>query len=259
MSNIAVTQEGGALRAEVVRSVRVSPHMQRVTLTGADLARLRWRGYDQWVRLFLPGADPGSLDRVPDRMSHGAYARMMAVPASRRPTVRSYTLRSWRPQAVELDIDFVIHGSSGVAAPWAAAATPGDPVVLIDQGCGWPSIHPGRVVLAADETGLPAVLGVLRDLDRSVRGVAFVEVLDLADAQEHQAPTGVDVHWLVRQPGVTVGSLVMAALGDARLPDGDRHGFAVGESRLATGVRRRLVKESGWDREEVTFCGYWKA
>lgn len=37
MSTITVTQEGGPLRVEVVRAERITPHMQRVTFTGADL------------------------------------------------------------------------------------------------------------------------------------------------------------------------------------------------------------------------------
>ena len=66
------------------------------------------------------------------------------------------------------------------------------------------------------------------------------------------------LRWLVRRPDQAPGALVLAELGGVDLPAGDRHAFAVGESALATGVRRHLVRERGWDRSEVTFCGYWK-
>ena len=121
MSNITVSQGDGPMRVQVARSEHISSCIQRVTFTGDDLARLRWRGFDQWVRLFLPTSDPMSLDHVPDRITRGTYARLLTVPARRRPSVRSYTLRAWRPEAGELDIDFVLHGDKGIAGPWAAA------------------------------------------------------------------------------------------------------------------------------------------
>lgn len=257
MSTITVTQEGGPLRVEVVRAEPITPHMQRVTFTGADLDRLHWRGFDQWVRLFLPSADLSGLDQVPQRMTIGSYRKLQALPESRRPTVRSYTLRNWRPETRELDIDFVIHGDSGVAGPWSLAARPGDPAVILDQGCGWPDAR-GHLLIAADETGIPAVLGILRDLPQDARGVAMIEVADLADAQGVNIPEGMDLQWLLRRPGQNPGDAVLAALVGLGLPEVDRHAFAVGESRLATGVRRHLVKQRGWGKSEVTFCGYWK-
>ncbi|GAB3698952.1 siderophore-interacting protein [Mariniluteicoccus flavus] len=259
MSNISVTHaDSGVMRAEVVRSVRLSPHLQRVTVRGADLARLHWRGFDQWVRLALPANDPSDLDRLPARVTTGSYLRLQAIPAHRRPTIRSYTLRAWRPEANELDLDFVVHGTEGVAGPWALATRPGDAVALIDQGCGWAFPTAGWSLLAADETGLPAVAGILRDLPRDARGVALVEVTDEADAQEVEPPEGFRVVWLVRAPAEAPGARVLAELATLDLAADDHHAFAVGESGLATGVRRHLVRERGWAKGDVTFCGYWK-
>ncbi|WP_052462660.1 siderophore-interacting protein [Nigerium massiliense] len=258
MTTITVTQECGPLRVEVVRSVRVSPHVQRVTFAGADLDRLHWRGFDQWVRLFLPSDDPASLDHVPQRLTRGTYVKMRALPARRRPSVRSYTLRSWRPEVRELDVDFVVHGESGVAGPWSVSARPGDRAVMLDQGCGWTAPDAGWILLVADETGMPAVLGILRDLPRTVRGVALIEVPDLADAQQVDHPEGISVEWLVRGADQPPGRPVLAELALRDLPAADRHAFAVGESGLATGVRRHLVRDRGWGRGDVTFCGYWK-
>lgn len=257
MSTITVTQEGGPLRVEVARAERVTPNMQRITFTGADFERLRWRGFDQWVRLFLPSTDPSGLDQVPQRMTPGSYLKLQTLPVSKRPTVRNYTLRDWRPETRELDIDFVIHGDTGVAGPWSLAAQPGDPAVILDQGCGWPGAD-GYLLITADETGIPATLGILRDLPRNARGVAMVELADLADAQDVEVPEGMDLHWLVRRPGQNPGDVVLAALTDLDLPEADRYAFTVGESRLVTGVRRHLVRQRGWGKDEVTFCGYWK-
>src|SRR6185312_11525172 len=54
-----------------------------------------------------------------------------ALPAEQRPTVRTYTVRDVDTERREISIDFVVHGQHGVAGPWAAAATPGQPAYLM--------------------------------------------------------------------------------------------------------------------------------
>lgn len=259
MSNIKIDHvKSGVMHVRVIRSQRITPSVQRVTFSGIDLERLRWRGFDQWVRLFLPANDPSDLDHVPHRLTPRSWLRLQAVPSAQRPRVRSYTMRAWRAESRELDIDFVIHGDQGVAGPWAIRATAGDVAAILDQGCGWPKPEASRVVLVGDASGLPAVAGVLRDLPRDTTGLAIIEIPDPADAQPTDAPHGVDVRWLVRRAGRSHGETALAELADVGLPVADRHAFAVGAAGLATGARRHLVRDRGWGKDEVTFCGYWR-
>ncbi|MCW4464996.1 siderophore-interacting protein [Glutamicibacter sp. MNS18] len=72
-----------------------------------------------------------------------------------------------------------------------------------------------------------------------------------------EAPDGVQVHWMVREPGQQPGAEALAALSRLQLP-GSLYAFAVGESALATGARRHLVGERGLPKANVTFSGYWK-
>lgn len=264
MSQITVTHApSGVVRATVVRSTRVTPHMVRVTLGGEDLRRFEYQGFDQWVRLAVPVHDETRFDNLSDRFDTRGYLRYLTLPRATRPVIRSYTIRDHRPTGPdgtpEIDIDFVRHGDQGVAGPWADTVEPGVDVAFIDQGCGWVHVPADHVLLLADESGLPAVAGVLRDLPRDTTGHAFVEVPDAADAQPVDAPAGITVHWLPRTRGEAVGDLALAALRDLPWPDGVVRAFAVGESRLATGARRLLVTERGVPKTHVTFCGYWKA
>ena len=107
----------------------------------------------------------------------------------------------------------------------------------------------------ADESGLPAVLGILRDMPRDAVGHAIVELIDAADAQDVDAPAGMTLHWVPRSTGGTA----LAALRALDWPAGTPYAFAVGESTIATGARRYLVGERGVPKGNVTFCGYWKA
>ena len=205
MTNITITHApSGLVHAEVLRSARISPNFVRVTLGGGDLHKFEFKGFDQWFRLGIPVPDGISLDKLPDRVDKRGYLKYMLLPKNTRPVIRNYTVRDFRtdgPEGPELDIDFVVHGTEGVAGPWAVAVTPGSQVAFIDQGCGWKVVEADSYLLVSDETGLPAVAGALRDLPREAVGHAVIEVADLADAQETGAPAGVDVHWVVRPDG----------------------------------------------------------
>lgn len=199
MPNITVTHaETGLIQAEVVRSERVTPNMVRVTLGGDDLRRFEHRGFDQWFRLALPVGSPDDLARMPAKFGVGGYLSYLRIPKGHRPVVRNYTVRSFDEPAGELAIDFVAHGTEGVAGPWAAAAEVGDRVAFIDQGCGWAGLECDWNLIIADESALPAALGVLRDLPRDATGHAIIELFDERDRQEVEAPEGITVHWLER-------------------------------------------------------------
>lgn len=259
MTNIVVTHaESGLVHARVERAERISPHFVRVTLGGEDLTRFTWLGFDQWVRLAIPVSEKSDLDRMPQTFDLKGWLRYVVVPKGVRPVVRNYTLRQHRPQAHEIDIDFVVHGTEGVAGPWAGQAAPGDQVAFIDQGCGWRDLPSDWSLLVADESGLPAVAGILRDLPRSASGHAIIEIPDDADQQETGAPDGVEVHWLVRDPDAAPGATALEALRGLEFPDGTPYAFVVGERGLATGGRRYLVGERGIAKEQVTFSGYWR-
>jgi NADPH-dependent ferric siderophore reductase len=263
MSNIAVVHApSGLVHTSVVRRELVTPHIVRVTFGGGDLENFEFQGFDQWFRLAVPahgGAD--RFDNLPEKFTLGGYLKYLTLPSGTRPVIRNYTARFFRPEVAELDVDFVVHGTEGIAGPWAAAVEPGTPgaeVAFIDQGCGWKPVPHDEVLLVADESGLPAAAGILRDLPRDARGHAVIELFDLADKQETDAPAGVEVHWVVRDPASDPGAVALPALSVLDFPSQRTYAFAVGESGLATGARRYLVNDRGVPKQNVTFCGYWK-
>ncbi|MFF2274628.1 siderophore-interacting protein [Agromyces sp. NPDC058126] len=262
-SNIAVTHApSGVVEAEVSDAVRISPHFVRLTVAGEGLARWRHLGFDQWFRLAVPTAGDTRFDNLADTFDMAGYLRYLMLPKATRPVIRNYTVREFRPAALELDIDFVVHGDDGVAGPWASGLPLGASVALIDQGCGFRQADVERaehVLLVGDESALPAVLGILRDLPRDARGQAVIEVPDLADRQHIDAPDGFDLHWIVRRPEQPAGRAALEHLRELNLPADSVYAFAAGESQLATGARRFLVNECGISKRDISFCGYWRA
>jgi NADPH-dependent ferric siderophore reductase len=114
------------------------------------------------------------------------------------------------------------------------------------------------VRLVADETGLPALAGILASLPRDARGDAFVEVPGAADRRELDAPEGVAVSWVCRTGDAAPGVAVREAAEAALLPEEPFFGWVVGESALVAGVRRHWVR-AGVPKRHIMFCGYWKA
>jgi NADPH-dependent ferric siderophore reductase len=228
-------------------------------LAGPDLERFVFQGFDQWFRLVLPqGGGDESLARMPDRFDTAGYLRYLRLPKAIRPTVRSYTVRAWRPGALELDVDFIQHGDAGVAGPWAAAAQPGAPAGLIDQGRGFRPEAGRVIVLVGDATALPAIAGILRDLPPTARGVALLELADPADRQDLPHPPDLPLRWLDRADDAAPGVAALTALRSAHLDGAQVQAFAAGEAGLATGARRLLVGELSVPKNQITFCGYWK-
>ena len=265
--NIAVDHaDTGLVTARVESAERISPAFVRVSLSGEQLLGWRNLGFDQWFRLAIPVAgDNTRFDRLSERFDMRGYLRYLTLPRATRPAIRNYTVREFDARTGQLDIDFVIHDSdpdhAGVAAPWAQGLPVGDIVALIDQGCGYRTVPGARqVVLVGEETALPAVLGILRDLPEDATGHAIVEVPSDADRQPVEAPAGVSVHWLAREAGAAPGVAALEELrGLSPFPDGPVSGFVAGEQKLAAGGRRHLVGERGLDRSAVDFCGYWRA
>ncbi|MGI9822799.1 siderophore-interacting protein [Agromyces sp. Marseille-Q5079] len=264
ISNLEITHaDTGVVTAEVVRAERLSPHFVRITLSGPELADWRHIGFDQWFRLAVPTSDHTRFDNLSDKYDMGGYLKYLVLPKATRPVIRNYTVRAFRAatldDAAELDIDFVVHGSDGVAGPWAETLPVGAAVGLIDQGCGYKAIDADWNLLIGDESALPAVAGILRDLPREARGHAVIEIPDTADVQDCGEPDGVTVHWIVRDHDEPAGVRALEFVKGLEFPSGTVTAFAAGESALATGARRHLVNERGVPKANVVFCGYWKA
>lgn len=250
----------GLYRAEVRLVRQLSPHIVRITFGGEDLRALPREGFDHWVRLFLPTAGASTdFDSLPESFGVAGYLKYLTQRSGVRPVVRSYTIRAQRDD--EVDIDFVSHGTQGVAGPWAREAQPGEQVAMIDQGRGFePRPESTTILLVGDESAMPAVLGILRDLPPDTVGSALIEIPEPADAQPVVKPSGVELRWVQRASAdETSGRAVLRELGQWRASDAASvAAYIAGEQALASGARRYLV-DMGVDKADIDFTGYWRA
>jgi NADPH-dependent ferric siderophore reductase len=244
---------------------RLSPAFVRVTFTGPDLGECAPSGFDQRIKLLFPLPEHGL---TPCPTGPDWYGEWRALPEERRNPMRTYTVRAARPAARELDVDLVLHGATGPASAWAERAAVGDEVVLVGPnarfdgprgGVEWQlPADPSCLLLAGDETAVPAICAITESLPAGTRARVLLEVPTDDDALPLAAPTGTEITWLPRTPGTPHGSPLTAAV---RAVDGlgsQPYVWLAGEAGTVTALRRHLVREAGVDRAAVTFLGYWR-
>jgi iron complex transport system ATP-binding protein len=296
----------------VVAVRRLSPSFLRVTLAGADLRLFDGCGdlgpRDLRVKLMIPS--PGHpLPDLTD-LTPGWYQQWRGLDPHTRGAMRTYTVRRARLDGPdpEIDLDFVVHGAEagrpadGPAVSWATAARRGDRLTVIGPAAGargyggieWrpPLAGPGapvRVLLAGDETAVPAISSVLETLPAAYHGHAVLEVPYPQDFLDVRTGSGVEIRWVAR-PGRDHGTALRAEVEDlmrrqpvpsaghqAGLPDIDVdrellwestvedpvdrspfYAWIAGEAATVRTLRRHLVQDLGIDRRSVAFMGYWR-
>jgi NADPH-dependent ferric siderophore reductase len=250
----------------VVRTERLGPSLVRVSFGGDDLACFFSDGRDQSLSLFLP--QPGQLEpAVPYQLGDGWWQGWRELPDDVRAVMRSYTLRAFRRDPDEIDIDFVLHEPAGPASRWASHAAPGDRVVLLGPAVAdnrairfRPPEDTDLVVVWGDETAVPAVSAILEALPVGIRARVWLEVRHAGDIQDLVTGADAEITWLVRGNEDAEGSpMALGALRDAQLPPAERpYVWIAGESGQVKALRRHFVGERGIDRRRVTFVGYWR-
>ncbi|MGB8947337.1 MAG: siderophore-interacting protein [Streptomyces sp.] len=237
--------------AQVVRTERLTPHMQRVVLGGEGLAEFTMGdSTDHYVKLLF-GAEgvtypePFDIQRIREEF-----------PRDQWPVTRTYTVRSWDPQTLELAVDFVVHGDEGLAGPWAQHVEPGATVHFLGPGGGYaPDADADWHLLAGDESALPAIAASLEALPKGAKAYAFVEV---ADADEEQKISSVaEIVWLHRGQR-PVGEALVEAVRSLDFPAGDVQAFVHGEAGFVKELRRYLRMERQVPRERLSISGYWR-
>ncbi|HIV70460.1 MAG TPA: siderophore-interacting protein [Candidatus Aquabacterium excrementipullorum] len=231
---------------QVLRTRQLSPNQLLVTLGGEPLSDFVTASFDNHVKLMW-GPDGLSAPELPPLGPDGPQW----APGAARPLMRDYTPRRFDAQALELDIEFALHGD-GPAANWARQARPGQTLAVggpkgsfvVPMGFDW---H----LLVGDDSALPAIA---RRLEELPEGKRVTVVLALHEADRRALSTRADLNLVWVDEPAQLPATVQAL----QLPPGIGHAWAGGEASAIADVRRVLVGHHGLPKERVRASAYWK-
>lgn len=235
---------------EVIGILDLTPRMRRITLKG-DMTGFAAPGHADHIKVFFfpEGVAPKLVPIGP---------RGAEFAPGEQPQMRDYTPRRYDVAAGTLVLDFVLHGD-GPASSWAAAASPGDKLVIggprgsliVPMAFDW-------YLLAGDETAIPALARRIEELPRGAKVIAIVEVDSPAEHQPFPGAADVSLTYVYRN-GAPAGqtSLILDRLKVTRFPQGTAYAYVAGESAMSKAVRAHLTDERGFDPEYVKAAGYW--
>jgi NADPH-dependent ferric siderophore reductase len=219
------------LSFEVVENERLSPSMQRITLTAGELEDFR----------YAPGQD----------------VMLLVAADGNRPVRRRYTIRSLDRADLVLTLNVVRHGE-GPGERWVAAAQPGDRIEGIGPR-GKITTLPGADwhLFIGDESAMPAILAMTEALPGDAEATLVIEVPSPDDEQELLAPARTRLSWLHRL-GRPAGdpALLTSEAAEIELQPGHGHAYVFGEAAVVSALRDVLASR-GLVPEQISPKAYW--
>ncbi|QIH99934.1 siderophore-interacting protein [Rhodococcoides fascians A21d2] len=236
------------------RIVLGGPQLREFSRDGFDFPALRSEGFDDFVRLFFPLDDNGTM-ALPVQ-----HERTVEWPREPRPLTRNYTVRSVDAETALLTLYFVTHDTE-IASTWGRRCAVGDSIPLLGPvRSGHTPAEVDWVLLIGDETALPAVARYLDEAGAGKRIRVFVEVADAE--RELTLPTAADaeIMWVHRDGAVAgTGDRLETAVRSATWWEGTVFAWVAGESTmLKKGIRRYLREDRAMPPEMVEVTGYWR-
>lgn len=221
---------------KVIKTVRLTPNMHRVTLGGEGFADF-----------------PSNRD--------GGYIKLrLSDPKTDKSLVRTYTIRSQTEH--DIDVDFALHGTketSGPATDWALNAVPGDMIMVGGPGPAKPLPEgTGPFLLVGDMTALPAISVNIENLPHDATGHAVILIREKSDEQTLTVPTGMKVQWIVEADLGTNPDVLNKAVRGIPAIDALEYAWVACEFEAMKLLRQYLRVEQSFGKDRLYISSYWK-
>jgi NADPH-dependent ferric siderophore reductase len=219
------------LHFEVASTATLTPHMQRLQLTAAELDGFSYR----------PGQD----------------VMVLVAADGRKPVRRRYTIRHFDRTARMITVDVVLHGA-GPGERWVRSARPGDRIEGIGpRGKIFPDPAADWHLFMGDESALAAISAMTESLPGDAEATLVLEIPEAADEQEVLAAARTRISWLHRLGRPAGDASVLAAeAAEVELPPGNGRAYLFGEARVVLAMRDVLAKR-GLPEEQMSPKAYW--
>jgi NADPH-dependent ferric siderophore reductase len=221
--------------AKVVEVLEVSPRLQRIVVTGVSLFDFPEGRPGHWVKLFLEASDKGV------------------------PVGRAYSIREWDAESRRMTFDIALH-CGGPMSQWAANARVGDRLSISGPRGGLVENNSANwLLLAGDESALAAIQAIMAQSSAEKALHVFIEVSRESEIIEFPARPNAVIRWLLRDSESSRTSLTLyEAIRCSSLPNHAGGAWVAGESGVVKKIRNHLLRERGFNAEDVQAAGFWK-
>lgn len=238
----------------VVSTEAVTPHMRRVTFRCDDVSP--FVGAGMHVRLLVP-----PKGRRPVWPGFRADGRIAWPEGDDELLVRIYTIRAVDVERKEFWVDFLQHPMPGIKTPgadFARDARPGDRAAIVGPGGGSLPVA-NTILLAGDESALPAIARIAAEVPAGTRLKAIIEVEDEAEQQPLPSNGILETRWLHRRayPVNATNVLVEATKEAIATMDEDTFIWVACEKEDVRSIRA-FLKKRGHDKKRTYAAWYWE-
>jgi len=216
---------------QVAKVIDLSPHLRRIVVTGNALQNFPTGKEGAHVKVFLPSDE--------------------------EPKKRSYTIRYFDPEKLELALDFVVNRHQGPATNWAKNAKIGDSVGIAGPGpLKITRFDQQSYLLIGDITSVNAVNGYVMRFNPQADIRVIISVPTKDDIIALSYDDSILTHWYIEDEENEDLDICVATV--AKQMAKDTIVFMGLEASNIRKLRPILQKKLGFDRLNISAVGYWK-
>ena len=189
----------------------------------------------------------------------GGYVKLLfKQESSDNSFLRPYTIRSFRKNKLELDIDFSNHfGNQGYATKWASHAKIGDEILISGPGLKKPiNENSDWFFFVGDMTALPAIACYLERIPKSALGFVVLEVISKDDKIKLIKPKNIKIKWVVKSKQNP--SVLENTVKEINWLNGKPYVWVACEFNKMKSLRNFFQKNKKISKNEMYISSYWK-
>lgn len=236
---------GPNMRMTTVESVTdLSPHMKRIIVTSSELFDFPDDKKSAHVKAIFP--DPNSENKMPKLGMYFGFKKWM----------RSYTIREFNRETLQLTLDFAVNDHQGLATNWASHAQQGDHLGIAGPGdTKHTDLYAESHLLMGDFTALPAIAAIVEQLPINAKGNVWIQVPERADIQAMNTPENIKIHWIINHDKLTDEFVIALASYSKALKNTAI--FIAAEASVVRQLKLYLNEHCQYNKKLLYASAYW--
>ncbi len=225
-------------KLKVLKKRKITSHFMRITFHSESLFDFSDKEVGGYIKLLFP--------------EKGEFK-------NKNNLVRPFTIRNFRKEKLEIDIDFVVHEkNNGIASNWAINAKKGDNIKISGPG---PREEVSKdsdwFFFVGDMSAIPAISVNLESLPSKSKGFIILEIISKNDVQRLNAPTGLNIIWVVKHRDTKKDLLIEKVISTV-WPTGKPFIWVACEFSKMVILRHYFKVQKKIQKEDIYISSYWK-